>query len=73
MNKSDLSVSIWGGDIELSDLRIRNDVFSKLKMPLELVYGRIGYLRIQVPWRSLGSKPVIVDIQDVWIVVRKCE
>ena len=70
LNRDDLSLSVWGGDIELHDIMIRSDVFKKLKMPLELVFGKIGYLRIQVPWRSLGSKPVIADIRNVWLVVR---
>ena len=71
LNRDDLSLSGWGGDIELHDIMIRSDVFKKLKIPLELIYGRIGYLRIQVPWRHLGSKPVIAEIRNVWLVVRK--
>ena len=71
VSREDLSVSIWGGDIVLNDVVIRPDVFTKFKMPLELVFGRIGYLRIQVPWRHLGSQPVHVDVKNIWLVVRK--
>lgn len=39
-------------------------------MPLNLIYGQIGYLRIQIPWRSLSSKPVNVEISDIWLVVQ---
>ena len=46
LSRDDLSVSIWGGDIELHDIVLRKDIFKKFKMPLELIYGRIGYLRI---------------------------
>lgn len=40
-------------------------------MPLELIYGQIGYLRIQCPWRHLGSRPVNVEVRDIWLVVCK--
>ena len=46
LSKEDLSVSIWGGDIVLHDVMLKKDIFTKFKMPLELIYGQIGYLRI---------------------------
>lgn len=39
-------MSIWGGDIELNDVMLKKDIFEKFKLPLELIYGQIGYLRI---------------------------
>jgi len=72
LSRDALSVSIWGGDILLTDVLIRKDIFTKFKLPLELIFGRIGYLRIQVPWRHLSSKPVIAEVKNVWLVVCKC-
>ena len=69
LSKDDLSVSLWGGDIVLNDVHIKKDLFKTLQKPLELVYGQIGYLRIKIPWRNLGSQPVVVEVRDVWIVV----
>ena len=46
LNRDDLSVSIWGGDIELNDVMLRTDLFDKFKLPLDLVYGRIGFLKL---------------------------
>ena len=70
LSRQDLSVSIWGGDIELNDVLLKKDIFTKFKLPLELIYGQIGYLRIQCPWRHLGSKPVNVEVRDIWLVVQ---
>ena len=70
LSSDDLNVSIWHGDIELNDVELKKDIFTTLQKPMELVYGRIGYLRIKIPWRSLGSKPVEVDVRDVWVVVQ---
>ena len=65
-----LDVSIWRGDIELNDMELKKDIFTTLQKPMDLIYGKIGYLRIKIPWRSLGSKPVEVEVRDVWIVVQ---
>ena len=46
LSRDDLSVSIWGGDIQLTDIMLRKDIFTKFKMPMQLIYGQIGYLRI---------------------------
>ena len=46
LSRDALSLSIWGGDIELKDVMLKKDIFTKFKMPLNLVYGQIGYLRI---------------------------
>lgn len=46
LNKQDLKVSLWGGDIELRDIMLKTDIFQKFKLPLDLVYGQIGHLKI---------------------------
>jgi len=55
LSRDALSLSIWGGDIILDNVMLKKDIFAKFKLPLELIYGRIGKLRIKVPWRHLGS------------------
>ena len=39
LSKDALSVSIWGGDIQLTDIMLRKDIFTKLKLPMKLIYG----------------------------------
>ena len=41
-----------------------------MKLPLELIVGKLGKLSIKVPWSSLGSTPVDVVIEDLYIVVK---
>jgi vacuolar protein sorting-associated protein 13A/C len=71
LTAADLNVSIWNGDVKLQNVRLRADIFKQFKLPLELVFGRIGNLQVSVPWKSISSKPVDVTIDDVYIVVRK--
>ena len=46
LSREDLNVSIWGGDIELNDVKLKKDLFQKFKLPLALIYGKIGRLRL---------------------------
>ena len=41
----------------------------KLRVPLDLLMGKIGRLKIDVPWNRLSSKPVEIEIDSVYIVV----
>ena len=43
---------------------------SRLRLPLKLLMGKIGKLKIDVPWSSLSSDPVIINIESVNIVVQ---
>jgi hypothetical protein len=52
-----LRFSVWAGDVLLTDLRLRPDALDALQLPLSAV-GRIGRLRIRVPWSRLRTEPV---------------
>jgi hypothetical protein len=58
LNPKDLEVSVWSGDVELNNVKVKKDIFQTFGLPLELIYGQIGHLKICVPWKSIGSKPV---------------
>ena len=51
------------GDILLIDLKLRPDCLSVLELPLEVKYGSIGKLSLKIPWTSLASSPVTLNIQ----------
>lgn len=65
LDSKDLSVSIWGGDIQLHDINLKRNLFEKFKIPLDLIFGQIGTLHIKVPWKKLGSSPVEVTIENI--------
>jgi len=52
-----LRFGVWAGDLLLTDLRLRPDALDALQLPLSAV-GRIGRLRIRVPWSRLRYESV---------------
>ena len=62
---------MWSGNINLENVYIKKSVFQKFKLPLTLRLGRIGKLKISVPWRSLSTSPVEIVIEGVNIIICK--
>ncbi|XP_075245102.1 intermembrane lipid transfer protein VPS13B-like isoform X2 [Convolutriloba macropyga] len=65
----DLNLSIWNGDVTLHKLDLRLDVIEQeLKMPFKLLSGHINQLDLRIPWMTLGSEPVVVNISTIELV-----
>lgn len=65
-----LRVGVWRGEIVLDDLELRIDCLDGLGLPITLEAGYVGSLRISIPWSSLGSKPVVAEIDRLHLVLR---
>ena len=65
----DLNLSVWNGDVTLHKLDLRLDVIEQeLKMPFKLLSGHINQLDLKIPWMTLGSEPVVVNISTIELV-----
>ncbi|OEH74375.1 vacuolar protein sorting-associated protein 13c isoform related protein [Cyclospora cayetanensis] len=69
ISKDKLSVAVWSGNVELTELHVKPEVSDLLGMPFKVLWGRIGKITLNIPWSSLGSSPVCVDIQDVYLLL----
>jgi vacuolar protein sorting-associated protein 13A/C len=54
--------------VELFGLKLKPDALQQLNLPIEVVEGHLGELRLQIPWTSLRSKPVILHIKDLCVL-----
>ena len=71
VTKEDLNISIFGGGkLDLRNLRIKETGLDLLGLPLTVLHGHVGRLRASIPITSLKSKPVVVDVDQVFLVVR---
>jgi vacuolar protein sorting-associated protein 13A/C len=39
-----------------------------LELPIEVVAGSIGKISLKIPWSSLSTNPVVISLEDVFIV-----
>lgn len=40
----------------------------ELNLPIEVIAGTISKIWLQIPWTSLWSQPVVINIEDVHII-----
>lgn len=53
------------GEIKLSNLHLREDVLQKeLRLPMRVVDGVLGSVKVSVSWTKLLSSPIVVDIDE---------
>ncbi|CAI9779714.1 unnamed protein product [Fraxinus pennsylvanica] len=63
-----LRISVWKGDVVLKDLKLKAEALNSLKLPVTVKAGFLGTITLKVPWKSLGKEPVIVLIDQVFIL-----
>jgi len=69
-NKENLRIGIWSGDVVLENLEIREDALNQLNVPFGIKKGFLGKLRLKVPWKNLKSQPVIVVVENVYLIAQ---
>ncbi|XP_073302377.1 uncharacterized protein [Primulina huaijiensis] len=63
-----LRISVWKGDVVLKDLKLKAEALNSLKLPVTVKAGFLGTITLKVPWKGLGKEPVIVLIDQVFIL-----
>ncbi|KAI9673228.1 MAG: hypothetical protein M1817_003091 [Caeruleum heppii] len=63
-----LNVGIWSGSVNLDNLELRREALDQLRLPINVVEGHLGQLRLTIPWSNLKGKPVKVEIEDVYLL-----
>lgn len=65
-----LNIGIWSGDVKLRKLQLRKDSLEKFNLPVDVKFGHLGELMMQIPWSNLRTKPVKITIEDIYIVAK---
>jgi len=61
-------ISIYAGDVTLKNLQLKQDALDDLDLPVEVRAGLLGSLTLKVPWKNLGGTPVVVNIDQLYIL-----
>lgn len=63
-----LNVGIWSGDVTLKNLKLKKDCLDALDLPIDVNFGILGSLILNVPWSSLKNKPVKITIEECYLL-----
>jgi len=69
LDASQLRVGIWGGDVLLEKLELKENALADLDLPIRIFGGYLEKLRLKIPWKNLYTAPVIADVDGVYILV----
>lgn len=63
------------GDLQLNDVRIRQEAVDLIGLPIKLIYGWVGNVKISLPIKnffrgaSVLSEPLVIELDELYIVV----
>ncbi|XP_055612800.1 intermembrane lipid transfer protein Vps13-like, partial [Uranotaenia lowii] len=68
LDKKQLKIGIWGGDVVLNNLILKQSALKELDLPVSTLYGHLGKLVLKIPWKNLYSAPVEAIIDKLYIL-----
>ncbi|XP_028027252.1 vacuolar protein sorting-associated protein 13 isoform X3 [Bombyx mandarina] len=69
LNRSQLKLGIWGGDVVLENLVLKQNALEELNIPVQTVYGHLGKLVLKIPWKNLYGASVEATIERLFLIV----
>ncbi|XP_026322169.1 vacuolar protein sorting-associated protein 13 [Hyposmocoma kahamanoa] len=69
LNRSQLKLGIWGGDVVLENLVLKQNALEELNIPVQTVYGHLGKLVLKIPWKNLYGASVEATIERLFLVL----
>uniref|UniRef100_A0A670ZC06 Vacuolar protein sorting 13 homolog C n=1 Tax=Pseudonaja textilis TaxID=8673 RepID=A0A670ZC06_PSETE len=69
LNKSQLKLGIWGGNVSLDNLLIKENALSELDVPFRVKAGQIDKLTLKIPWKNLYGEAVIASLEGLYLLV----
>lgn len=55
------------GHVVLHGLKLRRDALDELDLPIEIVKGVVGELRLEIPWANLKGRPVVITLDKIYV------
>jgi vacuolar protein sorting-associated protein 13A/C len=68
LDADQLKVSIWGGELNLVDVKVKATALDFLHLPIIVKYGYLKNLNVSANWRHLGSRPVKAECSGLYVV-----
>ncbi|XP_065917560.1 intermembrane lipid transfer protein VPS13A-like [Dysidea avara] len=68
LDASQLKIGIWNGDALLERLEIKENAFSQFNLPIRVKGGFLDRLRLQIPWKSKFTDPVIAEVEGLYLI-----
>lgn len=68
LDSEQLNIGIFSGTVQLTELKFKPEALYELDLPIEVKVGSVGKISIDIPWTTLYLDPVLVHIEDIFIL-----
>jgi vacuolar protein sorting-associated protein 13A/C len=65
---NNLKIGLFSGCLELLNIKIKPSALYQFDLPVEVKYGRIGKLKINLSWRKILSEAAVLEIEDLYVL-----
>ncbi|XP_072349204.1 LOW QUALITY PROTEIN: intermembrane lipid transfer protein VPS13C [Scyliorhinus torazame] len=69
LDKSQLKLGIWGGNVVLGNLKVKENALNDLDVPFKVKAGQIEKLTLKIPWKNLYSEAVVATLDGLNLLV----
>ncbi|XP_047937223.2 intermembrane lipid transfer protein VPS13C isoform X1 [Anser cygnoides] len=69
LDKSQLKLGIWGGNVALDNLQIKENALSELDVPFRIKVGQIDKLTLKIPWKNLYGEAVVATLEGLYLLI----
>ncbi|XP_073320353.1 intermembrane lipid transfer protein VPS13C isoform X2 [Pagrus major] len=69
LDKSQLKIGIWGGNVVLENLKVKENALSEFDVPFRVKAGQIGKLTLKIPWKNLYNDAVVATLDGLYLLV----
>ncbi|XP_061878990.1 intermembrane lipid transfer protein VPS13C isoform X1 [Entelurus aequoreus] len=69
LDKSQLKIGIWGGNVVLENLKVKENALSEFDVPFKVKAGQIGTLTLKIPWKNLYNDAVVATLDGLYLLV----
>ncbi|GCC33396.1 hypothetical protein chiPu_0011865, partial [Chiloscyllium punctatum] len=69
LDKSQLKLGIWGGNVVLDNLKIKENALNDFDVPFKVKAGQIDKLTLKIPWKNLYSEAVVATLDGLNLLV----
>lgn len=69
IDSQNIKLSIWNGDFSIENVSLKKDALEDANLPVNLVHSHIGRVWASLPWKNISSKPVEMELDDIYVVV----
>ncbi|XP_053986716.1 intermembrane lipid transfer protein Vps13 isoform X2 [Hylaeus volcanicus] len=69
LDYTQLKLSLWGGDVVLTDLLIKETALDVLDLPIRLEYGRLGKLILKIPFKDMWNGQIDAVVEELFVLI----